>query len=52
MIGTEAGMRLTALAIVGLLALAGVPAVACDETCAPGFYFDDALATCVRITTS
>jgi hypothetical protein len=39
-------------AAVLLFALAVGPAAACDEACAPGFVFDDALATCVRVATS
>jgi hypothetical protein len=35
-----------------LVALGAASAMACDEECAPGFYFDDEQATCIRITTS
>ena len=35
-----------------LVPLAQAPALACDEECAPGFVFDDTVATCVRVTTS
>lgn len=37
----------TVLVVFGQLA-----ALACDEECAPGFVFDDAQATCVRVGTS
>lgn len=39
------------LAVV-LLVLAQAPVLACDEECSPGFAFDDAQGTCVRVTTS
>ena len=44
-------MKTLRLAIV-LLGLWQGPVLACNEECAPGFVFDDAQGTCVRITTS
>jgi hypothetical protein len=44
-------MRALRMTIV-LTGLAQGPALACDEECAPGFVFDDTLATCVRVVSS
>jgi hypothetical protein len=44
-------MRTLRMTVV-LIGIAQGPVLACDEECAPGFAFDDTLATCVRVATS
>ncbi len=44
-------MKKLCVAMLLLLLGQGI-SVACDEECAPGFVFDDAQGTCIRVSTS